>query len=71
MKMKFKGNTEPCIVYELKSPNDLVEYDEIQQKYCPCLEVELLGFVDKELLTEAADHPDNIPASEIAVQLSQ
>lgn len=71
MKVKFKGNTEPCIVYEVKNPTEVMEYDDVQDKHCLCIEVELLGFVDKELLTEAADHPNNIPAIDIAVQLSQ
>ena len=71
MKVKFKGNTEPCIVYEVKNTDAGMQYDEIQEKYCPCIEVEILGFVDKELLTEAIDHPDNISVADLAVQLSQ
>lgn len=70
MKVKFKGNTEPCIVYEVKNDKEVIEYDEVQGKYCPCIEVEVLGFVSKELLTEATDHPENIPAIDLAVKLS-
>lgn len=71
MKVKFKGNTEPCIVYEVKNATHVVEYDEVQQRYCECIEVELLGLVDKNVFEEAIDHPDNVPAINIAIELSK
>lgn len=71
MIVKFKGNTEPCIVYKVINDKEVVEYDEIQKKYCPCIEVEVLGLVSKEVFAEAIDHPNNIAAIDIAVELSK
>lgn len=71
MKVKFKGNLEPCIVYVVKNEAEVIEYAEPLDKYCPHIEVEVLGLVPKELLTEAIDHPDNVPAIEIAIELSK
>lgn len=71
MKVKFKGNTEPCIVYEVKTEKPEIQFDDVQQRYCPCIEVEVLGWVPKALFVEAADHPNNVPAIDLAVELSQ
>jgi hypothetical protein len=70
MKVKFKLNTEPCIVYDVKNTTEVMEYAEPLNKYCPHIEVEVLGLVPKELLAEAVDHPGNIPAVDIAIELS-
>lgn len=70
MKVKFKGNTEPCIVYEVKNAEPVMEYDEVQEKYCECIEVEILGLVDKDMFEEAIDHPNNIPVIDVAVELA-
>lgn len=71
MKVKFKENTEPCIVYEVKNPIAVMEYAEPLNKYCPHIELEVLGLVPKELLAEAVEHPNNVPAIEIAIELSK
>lgn len=71
MKVKFKLNNEPCIVYEVKNAAEIMEYAELLGKYCPHIEVEVLGLVPKELLTEAAENPDNVPAINIAIELSK
>lgn len=71
MKVKFKLNTEPCIVYEVKDSAEVMEYSEPLKKYCPHIELEVLGLVPVELVTEAQDHPDNIPAIDIAIELSK
>lgn len=70
MKVKFKGNTEPCIEYNVLQ-SDVMEYSEKLCKWCPHLELEVLGLVPAELLAPAKDHPDNIPAINIAIELSQ
>ena len=70
MIVKFKGNTEPCIVYEVKNAEPVMEYDEVQGKYCECIEVELLGLVSKDVFVEAIDHPNNVAAIDLAVELS-
>lgn len=71
MKVKFKGNTEPCIVYNVINDAEVMEFAEPLGKYCPHIEIEALGMVPKELLAEAIDHPNNIPAIDIAVELSK
>jgi hypothetical protein len=71
MKVKFKLNTEPCIVYEVKNETEVTAYAEPLKKYCPHIEIEVLGLVPKELLTEAVEHPYNIPAIDVAVELSK
>lgn len=71
MKVKFKGNTEPCIVYEVKNNTEAIEFAEPLNKYCQHIDIEVLGLVPKELLTEAVGHPDSIPAIEIAIELTK
>lgn len=71
MKVKFKLNTEPCVVYEVKNNTEVMEYAEPLKKYCPHIEIEVLGLVPKELLTEAIDHPNNVPAIDLAIELSK
>lgn len=68
-KVIFKSNTEPCIAYEVRDNTEVVQYDEVLEKFTPCIEIEALGMVAKELLTEAT-HPDNINAIDIAVYLT-
>ena len=70
MKVKFKNNIEPCIQYEVINPFPVIEYDDVLKKYCPMIEVEILGLVPKELLEEVTIHPDNIQAIDLAVYLS-
>lgn len=71
MKVKFKLNTEPCIVYEVKNATEVVEYADPLGKYCPHIEIEILGYVPVELLAEAVNHPRNVPAIDIAIELSK
>jgi len=71
MKVKFNLNTEPCIVYEIKDATEVMEYAESLGKYCPHIELEVLGLVPKELLSEAADHQHNITAIDLAIELSK
>lgn len=70
MKVKFKLNEEPCIEYEVKQANTM-EYSEELGKYCRHHELEVLGPVPAELLAEVDGHPDNIPAIDIAIELSK
>lgn len=69
MKMKFKKNPEPCIQYNLIS-GPVMEYDEIQEKYCECLEIQCMGFVDASLLTETMCE-DNVDAIDLFIELSK
>jgi hypothetical protein len=69
MLMKFRENQEPCVVYNVLSGPD-TDYDEVLQKYCACFELEVLGPVAAELLEEATDHPENIPAIDVAIYLT-
>lgn len=71
MKVKFKLNTEPCIVYEVKDDTEVMEFAEPLGKYCPHIEIEVMGLVPKELLTEAIDHPNNVAAIEVAIELTK
>jgi len=71
MKVKFKLNTEPCIVYEVKETTEVMEYAEPLGKYCPHVELEVLGLVPKELLSEAIEHPNNVSAIDLALELSK
>lgn len=71
MKVKFKLNTEPCIVYNVVNDKEVMEFAEPLGKYCPHIEIEVLGLVPRELLAEAIDHSENIPAIEIAIELSK
>lgn len=71
MKVKFKLNIEPCIVYEVKDSTEVMEYAELLNKYCPHIEIEVLGPVPKELLTEAVEHPGNVSAIDLAIELSK
>jgi hypothetical protein len=71
MKVKFKLNTEPCVVYEVKDNAEVMEYAEPLGKYCPHIEIEVLGLVPKELLTEAMYHPNNVSAIDLAIELSR
>ena len=69
MKVIFKGNTEPCIQYEVKNSTEVMDYDEVLEKVTPCIEIEVLGLVPKELLKEAT-HPGNTNAIDVSVYLS-
>jgi hypothetical protein len=70
MKVRFIKNQEPCVVYEVKNPNPTMEYDDQYKKYMECIEIEVMGFVPMELLTEASDHPNNVNAIDLAVYLN-
>lgn len=70
MKVIFKRNTEPCIQYEVKNGVEVMEYDDVYlDRYAPCIEIEILGLVPKELLAEAT-HPENINATDVAIYLT-
>ncbi len=69
MKVRFKLNKEPCTQYNVLS-GPLVEYDEVKGKYCECLEIEGLGFVDSSLLTETISE-ENIDAIDLFIELSK
>jgi hypothetical protein len=69
MKVKFKDSIEPCIQYEVIDPIHQWNYDELFDKYILCLEIESLGLVPQEILEETT-HPDNINATDIAINLS-
>lgn len=71
MKVKFKQNTEPCIVYNVINGTEVMEFSDPMGKYWPHIEIEVLGLVPAELLTEAVDHPNNIPAIDVAVELTK
>lgn len=69
MKVRFKNNTEPCIQYHVKNEVPVIGYDEVLNKYCPCIELEILGLVASELVTEAF-HSDNTNATDLAIYLT-
>jgi len=68
--VKFKKNNEPCIVYKVINATPVMEYDEYFGKYCECIEIETMGLVPKELLTEANEHPNNISATDLSIYLT-
>lgn len=68
--IKFKGNTEPCIVYKVINDTPVFEYDEVLKKYAECIEIDSLGLVAKELLTEAQEHKDNTAAVDLAIYIT-
>ena len=68
--MKFKGNKEPCIQYELLDDTEVMEFDEVQFKaYVPHILLGVMGLVPKQLLNEAT-HPDNVNAIDLAINLT-
>lgn len=69
MKVKFKGNIEPCIQYEVKNSTPIIVYDEVFEKNMECIEIEILGLVPLNLLVET-NHEDNTNAIDIAVYLT-
>ena len=71
MMVKFKKNAEPCIVYRVINDTPVMEFAEAIGRYCAHIELEVLGLVPIQLLTDAIDHPNNIPAIDVAVQLSK
>lgn len=68
-KVIFKENNQPCIQYSVKDNTEVMHYDEHLKKYTPCIDIEMLGLIPEELLTEAT-HPDNINATDISVYLT-
>lgn len=72
MKVKFKDNNEPCVVYRVLSNKPEMQFDEITyKKYVLCYNIEILGWVPVDLLQEIVDHQHNIPAIDLAVELSK
>lgn len=69
MKVKFKANKEPCTQYTVVGEAE-DEWDDVQKKYCICLNLKELGWVEARLLEET-NHPDNIDAIDIIVELSK
>lgn len=70
-KVRFKGNTEPCLQYDLLDETEVMEYDEVKfKKYVPCIRISVIGFVPKELMCEAT-HPGNVDAIDVAIELSK
>lgn len=70
MKVKFKKNTEPCIVYNVINATPVFEYDEYFKEYKECIEIETMGLVPKELLVEAVEHAHNVSATDLTVYLT-
>lgn len=68
--VKFKRNTEPCIVYKVLNSTPVFEYDEVLERYEECIEIDSLGLVPKVLLAEAEEHEDNIPSIDMAVYIT-
>jgi hypothetical protein len=69
VKVKFKRNNEPCIVYETNGVI-VTEYDELLKKYCPCYFIDILGWCDATRFEEAKEHPENINSIDVAVFLT-
>jgi hypothetical protein len=71
MIVKFKGKKEPCITYRVINPNPVIEFDEVLNKYCECIEIEMLGLVAKELLEEVIGDKDNITATDVYLNIEK
>jgi len=70
MNVRFKQAVEPCTQYKVLNPVPYFDYDEVLKRYCEVIEVELLGPVALELVTEAT-HPDNVQGIEVGILLGQ
>jgi hypothetical protein len=70
MTVRFKKNPEPCITYRVLNNVPSMQYDEYFKKYMECIEIEVMGYVPKELLTEAAEHTGNVQAIDLAIELN-
>jgi hypothetical protein len=68
MKVRFKGNSEPCVQYRVLNNTPVIEYDEVLGKYCACIEIEALGLVPLEMLCETTCN-ENVDAIDIVVHL--
>lgn len=67
MKVKFKGSFFG-VEYKVIGTESF-EWDDVQKKDCLCLYLDILGWVDKELL-EPSDNPDSVQAIDVAVILT-
>jgi hypothetical protein len=70
MLVRFKKNPEPCIVYKVIDDTPSFQYDEYYEKYMECIEIEVMGYVPKELLTEATGNYNNVNAIDLAIYLT-
>ena len=71
MKVRFKGNTSPCMVYRVINPVPVMEFDEVVfKKYISCIEIECLGLIPTEILEEVEETTADIPAIEVAVYIA-
>jgi hypothetical protein len=71
MTVKFKGKKEPCITYRVINSNPVIEFDEVLNKYCECIEIESLGLVAKEVLEETLENKDNITATDVYLNIEK
>jgi hypothetical protein len=70
MNVRFKKNPEPCIIYRVINDVPSMQYDEYFGKYMECIEIEVMGYVPTELLTEAKEHLNNVQAIDLAIELT-
>jgi hypothetical protein len=70
MNVRFKKNPEPCITYRVINDVPSMQYDEYFKKYMECIGIEVMGYVPKELLTEANEHDGNVRAIDLAIELT-
>lgn len=58
--LKFLGNSEPCTVYRVIEPNEVIERSPELNELVPHVKIEVMGWVPKQLLTKAIGSPDNV-----------
>lgn len=66
--VKFKESKYPCIVYNVLGDNIVIEFDEVEETWLPCLEISVLGFVWIERL-EPCSLTGNIESVDVLTKI--
>lgn len=69
MYVRFSKNIEPCLAYKVINPTPIYDYCEVQKRWCELIEIEVLGMVPLDLLTET-NNPENHSPIEVAIFLT-
>lgn len=64
MTVKFEGRIEPCIVYRVIDEKEQFFESSKLHKICAHINIEVMGWVPSELLTEIEGHPKNVFATD-------
>lgn len=68
--VKFEGNNEPCIIYRVIDPAEVLQHCKTLGKTCAHITIEVMGLVPAECLVLAHGHYQNAYALDVKLNLN-